>query len=228
MKGYRQYGLALAFGALGRQSDADRALAALENQTTRTAGPGTIASCICLACKQLDRAFAWLDPRVPPALMAGCPSIKSGTRGVQEPRNLNPRYKALLAEVEAAGSRRCCNVFPAGAIISVPLTSCAPSARCQCLIRSGMIRALFHLKLAASPAPKRCEAMIPGSATASRVLVSGVTPETIFRWTSFRLEYGELKRKVRDRETPIANTRDACANPKTGQVGGCPILIDRT
>src|SRR5438552_15091418 len=55
-EGYRQYGLALAFGALGRQSDADRALAALETNYADSR-PGQIASVY--ACrKQLDRAFA--------------------------------------------------------------------------------------------------------------------------------------------------------------------------
>jgi adenylate cyclase len=94
-EGYRQYGLALAFGELGRQSDADRALAALETNYADSRA-GHIASVY--ACrKQLDRAFAWLDRAyiqrdgwLP--LIKADPCIKN-----LEP---DPRYKALLRKLK--------------------------------------------------------------------------------------------------------------------------------
>ena len=93
-EGYRQYGLALAFGALGRQSDADRALAALETNYADSRA-GHIASVY--ACrKQLDRAFAWLDRAYRQRdgwlpLIKADPCVKN-----LEP---DPRYKALLKKV---------------------------------------------------------------------------------------------------------------------------------
>jgi adenylate cyclase len=55
----RQYGLAMAFDALGRHSDADRALAVLETGFATTSA-GSIASIY--ACrKQPDKAFTWFD-----------------------------------------------------------------------------------------------------------------------------------------------------------------------
>jgi TolB-like protein/Flp pilus assembly protein TadD len=94
-EGYRQYGLALAFGELGRQSDADRALAALETNYADSRA-GHIASVY--ACrKQLDRAFAWLDRAylqrdgwLP--LIKADPCVKN-----LEP---DPRYKALLRKLK--------------------------------------------------------------------------------------------------------------------------------
>jgi adenylate cyclase len=94
-EGYRQYGLALAFGALGRQSDADRALAALETNYADSR-PGHIASVY--ACrKQLDRAFAWLDRAYRQRdgwlpLIKADPCVKN-----LEP---DPRYKALLRKLK--------------------------------------------------------------------------------------------------------------------------------
>jgi TolB-like protein len=58
-EGFREYGLALAFGALGRQSDADRALAALETSYADNMAESIASVYACR--KQLDRAFAWLD-----------------------------------------------------------------------------------------------------------------------------------------------------------------------
>ena len=93
-EGYRQYGLALAFGALGRQSDADRALAALETNYADSRA-GHIASVY--ACRQqLDRAFAWLDRAYRQRdgwlpLIKADPCVKN-----LEP---DPRYKALLKKV---------------------------------------------------------------------------------------------------------------------------------
>ena len=58
-EGFRQYGLALAFGALGRQGDADRALAALETSYADNMAESIASVYACR--KQLDRAFAWLD-----------------------------------------------------------------------------------------------------------------------------------------------------------------------
>ena len=94
-EGYRQYGLALAFGELGRQSDADRALAALETNYADSRA-GHIASVY--ACrKQLDRAFAWLD-RAYLQRDGWLPFIKA------DPcvKNLepDPRYKALLRKLK--------------------------------------------------------------------------------------------------------------------------------
>ncbi len=94
-EGYRQYGLALAFGALGRQSDADRALAALETNYADSRA-GHIASVY--ACrKQLDRAFAWLDRAYRQRdgwlpLIKADPCVKN-----LEP---DPRYKALLRKLK--------------------------------------------------------------------------------------------------------------------------------
>jgi TolB-like protein/cytochrome c-type biogenesis protein CcmH/NrfG len=93
--GYRQYGLALAFDALGRKSDADRALAVLEAKyADNLAGP--IASVY--ACrKRLDQAFAWLD-RAYKQRDGWLPLIKA------DPcvRSLEPdsRYKALLRRLK--------------------------------------------------------------------------------------------------------------------------------
>src|ERR1700720_1061011 len=94
-EGYRQYGLALAFGELGRQSDADRALAALETNSADSRA-GHIASVY--ACrKQLDRAFAWLDRAYRQRdgwlpLIKADPCVKN-----LEP---DPRYKALLRKLK--------------------------------------------------------------------------------------------------------------------------------
>ena len=94
-EGYRQYGLALAFGALGRQSDADRALAALETNYADSRA-GHIASVY--ACrKQLDRAFAWLDRAYRQRdgwlpLIKADPCVKN-----LEP---DPRYKVLLRKLK--------------------------------------------------------------------------------------------------------------------------------
>jgi len=58
-EGMRRYGLTLAFEALGRRSDADRTLAALE---TNYAASNAASIASVYACrKQLDKAFAWLD-----------------------------------------------------------------------------------------------------------------------------------------------------------------------
>src|SRR6266849_7328733 len=94
-EGYRQYGLALAFGALGQQSDADRALAALETNYADSR-PGHIASVY--ACRQqLDRAFGWLDRAYRQRdgwlpLIKADPCVKN-----LEP---DPRYKALLRKLK--------------------------------------------------------------------------------------------------------------------------------
>src|SRR5438105_1796924 len=94
-EGYRQYGLALVFGALGRQSDADRALAALETNYADSRA-GHIASVY--ACRQqLDRAFAWLDRAYRQRdgwlpLIKADPCVKN-----LEP---DPRYKALLRKLK--------------------------------------------------------------------------------------------------------------------------------
>jgi Flp pilus assembly protein TadD len=93
--GLRQYGLALAFDALGRKSDADRALALLEAKyADNLAGP--IASVY--ACRQrLDQAFTWLD-RAYKQRDGWLPLIKA------DPcvRSLEPdsRYKALLRKLK--------------------------------------------------------------------------------------------------------------------------------
>ena len=94
-EGYRQYGLALAFGALGRQSDADRALAALEANYADSRA-GHIASVY--ACrKQLDRAFAWLD-RAYRQRDGWLPLIKADpcVKNIEP----DPRYKALLRKLK--------------------------------------------------------------------------------------------------------------------------------
>ena len=91
----RQYGLALAFDALGRRSDADRALATIEAKYADTMAV-SIAS-IYASRRQLDRAFEWLDRayRQRDGLL---PFIKA----VHGSKNLeaDPRYKAMLRKLK--------------------------------------------------------------------------------------------------------------------------------
>jgi TolB-like protein len=93
-EGLRLYGLALAFGALGRQSDADRALAALE--TKYADGMAVIIASVYADRKQLDRAFTWLD-RAFRQRDGRLPFIKLFP-GIE---NLapDPRYKGLLQKL---------------------------------------------------------------------------------------------------------------------------------
>ncbi len=93
-EGLRLWGLALAFGATGRQSDADRALAALE--TKYADGMAVFIASVYADRKQLNRAFTWLD-RAFRQRDGQLPLIKSFP-GIE---NLapDPRYKALLQKV---------------------------------------------------------------------------------------------------------------------------------
>ena len=92
--GWRQYGLALAFDALGRRREADQALAVLEatHAADKAWSIGSVYSCR----KQLDRAFDWLD-RAYRQHEGQLPLIKS------DPcvGNLtgDPRYTALLRKL---------------------------------------------------------------------------------------------------------------------------------
>jgi len=93
--GYRQYGLALAFGALGQKENSDRALAGLEEKYPDSlAGP--VASIY--ACrKQLDRAFAWLD-RAYNQRDGWLPLIKADP--CVKHLEADPRYKVLLRKLK--------------------------------------------------------------------------------------------------------------------------------
>jgi TolB-like protein/class 3 adenylate cyclase len=91
----RQNGLVLAFDALGRQADADRALAALEASYADNLAVGIASVYACR--RQLDRAFEWLD-RAYRQRDGQLPFIKQ----VQCIKNLepDPRYKALLRKLK--------------------------------------------------------------------------------------------------------------------------------
>jgi adenylate cyclase len=92
--GIQPYGLALAFDALGRRGDADRALAVLE---TKYADSNAAAIASVYACrKESDKAFAWLD-RAYQQRDGGLAAFKFDPCA----KNLraDPRFKTLLDQL---------------------------------------------------------------------------------------------------------------------------------
>jgi tetratricopeptide (TPR) repeat protein len=94
----REWGLALAFDALGRHSDADQALAALETRFANTTPQGVASVYACR--KQPDKAFAWLD-RAYQQRNGGLVSLQIDpcTRTLRT----DPRYRIYLAKLNLAG-----------------------------------------------------------------------------------------------------------------------------
>jgi predicted Zn-dependent protease len=91
----RQYGLALAFDALGRRPDADRALATIEAKYADTMAVN-IASAYA-SRRDLDRAFEWLD-----RAYRQRDSLLPFNKAMHGARNLesDARYKALLRKLK--------------------------------------------------------------------------------------------------------------------------------